>query len=158
ARTAAELDEAAEQLRHQRLTVGAVESDLQVAVGRLSELHAQVQKDKTDHYELMRQAGNLHNEAISFRAQADNLVRERERLRHKTAQDAEHLAKIDIDLQELNQADEELQARLLTARQLLSERRQDRDRIQQLHHDTQQLVADLRAERSGVASRIEVLE
>jgi chromosome segregation protein len=106
----------------------------------------------------MRQAGILHNEAVSHRAQADNLSRERERLHHRTAQAAEHLANLDVDLQELNQADEQLQARLTTARQQLAEQRQERDRLQQSHQDTQQLVADLRAERSGLASRIEVLE
>src|SRR5262249_14972205 len=56
------------------------------------------------------------------------------------------------------QADEALQRRLTAARQALADQRQERERLRQLCDDTNQLVADLRARRSGLTSRIEVLE
>src|SRR5262249_17036082 len=49
-------------------------------------------------------------------------------------------------------------ARLVTARQALTESRQERERLEQLREATTGLMADLRAQRSGLASRIEVLE
>src|SRR5262249_8232406 len=68
------------------------------------------------------------------------------------------LASIDLELQELTEADEALQKRFNNARQRLADYRQDHERFRRLRDDTQQLVADLRAQRSGLASRIEVLE
>src|SRR5262249_45704900 len=62
------------------------------------------------------------------------------------------------ELQDLTRADDELQARLSAARQNLAEQRQQRDRLRQLHDETTQLAGDLRARRSGLASRVEVLE
>src|SRR5207248_7723280 len=55
-------------------------------------------------------------------------------------------------------ADEVLQARLAAGRQALADQRQERERLAQLGDETGRLVADLRAQRSGLASRVEVLE
>src|SRR5439155_16045833 len=65
---------------------------------------------------------------------------------------------IDVELQELCQAEEALQARLGAARQTLADQRLERERLRQLGDETAQTVSDLRARRSGVASRVEVLE
>jgi chromosome segregation protein len=88
----------------------------------------------------------------------DNLRRERERLRLRSEQAAEQLTSLDLELQELTAADEGLQARLASARQRLADQRQERERLRRLRDETGQLVADLRARRSGLASRVEVLE
>src|SRR5207245_3438741 len=40
----------------------------------------------------------------------------------------------------------------------LADQRQEQERLRKLRDETNQLVADLRAQRSGLASRIEVLE
>src|SRR5262249_11531127 len=121
-------------------------------------LHTQVENDKHNHLELMRQAARLQNDVVSYKAQVDNLHRERDRLHHKTAQATEHLASIDLELQELTAADETLQARLAAARQALADKRQERERAQQQCDQTNQRVSDLRAQRSGLVSRMEVLE
>jgi chromosome segregation protein len=142
----------------QRQNVRALEEALQAAVSRLEELRGQVQADKAEHLDQMRQAARLHNDAVTYKAQVDNLARERDRLRLKTAQAAEHLASIDVELQGLTRADEALQARLGAARQKQADQRLERDRLRQLGEQTRQIVADLRAERSGLASRVEVLE
>jgi chromosome segregation protein len=144
--------------QEQRATVGVLENELQATVLRLTELNAQVQRNKAEHLEQMRQAAHLQNDAVSYKAQVDNLSRERDRLRQRTEQAAENLASIDLELQELTEADQSLQARLAAARQALTGQRQERERLRQLRDDTIQRVADLRAQRSGLASRIEVLE
>jgi chromosome segregation protein len=147
-----------EQGKAQRHGVHVLEQELQAVLGRLAQLQSQVQADKASHLEQMREAARLQNDAVSFKAQVDNLRRERERLRLKTEQAAESLASLDLELQELSEADEGLQAKLATARQTLADQRQERERLRRLHDETRQNVADLRAQRSGLASRMEVLE
>ncbi|MGH7173312.1 MAG: hypothetical protein ACRELG_23770, partial [Gemmataceae bacterium] len=105
-----------------------------------------------------RQAGRVKNDAISYKAQVDNLTRERTRLLQRSEQAAEHLASLDGELQELSAAETELQTRLSSARQTLTELRQERDRLRQLRDETTQRAADRREQRSGLLSRIEVLE
>jgi chromosome segregation protein len=144
--------------RDERQGLHVLEEELLSAIVRLSELQAQVQADKNEHLEQMRQAARLQNDVVSFKAQVDNLRRERERLRQRSAAAAEHLASLDLELQELTAADEALQARLVAARQALADQRQERERLRRLCDDTVRAVADLRAERSGLLSRIEVLE
>jgi chromosome segregation protein len=158
ARAADELRDAEAQANEQRGRLQTLEDALNAVNQGLADLQTQVQTDKAGHLELMRQAARLHNDAVSYQAQIDNLRRGRERLLAKTEQAAGHLASLDLELQELSQADEVLQARLATARQNLADQRQERDRIVQQRDATQQAVADKRAQRSGLASRIEVLE
>jgi chromosome segregation protein len=158
AQAAGELGGVEARTQERRESVRVLDDELQATVLRLAELGAQVQRDKAEHLEQMRQAAHLQNDAVSYKAQLDNLCRERDRLRHRTEQATESLASIDLELQELTQADDALQSRLTAARQVLADRRQERERLRQLSDDTVQVVADLRAERSGLASRIEVLE
>ncbi len=134
------------------------EEQLQATEARLAELRGQVLREDGEHLECMRQAGRLKNDAISYKAQVDNLTRERMRLLQRSEQAAEHLASLDLELQELSAAEEELQTRLVSARQALTELRQERDRLRQLRDETTQRASDLRAQRSGLVSRIEVLE
>ena len=63
-----------------------------------------------------------------------------------------------MELQELTAADEALQGRLGGARRTLAGLREERDRLGQARDEAAQQAADLRAARSGLASRIEVLE
>jgi chromosome segregation protein len=157
-RAAEELRSAQTQCQAEAQHVHLLEEQLNEAVRRLAELQSQIQADKTSHLEQMRQAARLQNDAVSFKAQLDNLRRERERLRLRTEQAAEHLASLDLELQELTQADAALQGKLASARQALTDWRQERERLQRLHDESQQSIADLRAERTGLASRMEVLE
>jgi chromosome segregation protein len=154
----AELGQVETQSAAHRRNVEALQSQLAAGDKRLTELQQQVDRDKTEHLDQMRQAARLQNDAVSFKAQVDNLNRERGRLRMRTEQAAEHLASLDLELQELTAADEALQARMNDEKQALSELKQERERFIKLRDETAQRVSDLRAERSGMASRIEVLE
>jgi chromosome segregation protein len=142
----------------QRQELQLLEQALKTTVGRLAELQGQSEADKSDHLEHMRRAALLQNDVVSYKAQLDNLQRERERLRLKTEQAAEHLASVDVELKALTEADEALQARLRSARQALADQRLERERLRQLGDETNQIVADLRGERTGLISRIDVLE
>src|SRR5262249_787886 len=72
------------QCQEQRHGLAQYEQEHHAAVQRLAELHAQVQSDKAEHLEQMRHAAHLQNDVVSFKAQVDQLWRERERLRLKT--------------------------------------------------------------------------
>ena len=78
-----ELTAAETQAASQRLEVMTLEEDLQATVARLAELNQQVSADKNEHLEQMRRAAHLQNDAVGYKAQVDNLRRERERLRHR---------------------------------------------------------------------------
>jgi chromosome segregation protein len=153
-----ELRQVEAQCQTQLREVQEREEELQATETRLDELRQQVQREENEHLECMRQAGRLKNDAISYKAQVDNLTRERARLLQRSEQAAEHLASLDVELQELSAAEEELQTRQGGARQALTELRQERDRLRQVRDETNQRANDLRARRSGLTSRIEVLE
>lgn len=155
---AEELADVEEQCGREREGVVALEEGLAEAVQRLAELHTQQENDQNEHLEQMRHAARLQNDVVSHKAHLDTLLRERQRLRMRTEQAAEHLASIDLELETLTTADEELQGRLTAARQRQTEHRQQRDRLGRLLDDATQLVGELRAQRSGVTSRVEVLE
>jgi chromosome segregation protein len=142
----------------QRWEVQRLEEEIRELDSRQEALREQVRREKDEHLECMRQAARLQNDAVSYRAQVDNLTRERQRLLQRSEQAVEHLASLDLELQELTTADEALQARLSAARKALAELREERDRLDQAREEAIQRAADLRAKRSGLLSRIEVLE
>jgi chromosome segregation protein len=157
-RLSEELHQVEASCQAQRRDVQEREEQLLATETRLNELNQQVQREENEHLECMRQAGRLKNDAISYKAQVDNLTRERMRLLQRSEQAAEHLASLDVELQELSAAEGELQARLSSARQTLTELRQERDRLRKVRDETIQHAAELREQRSGLVSRIEVLE
>jgi chromosome segregation protein len=139
--------------------------DVEVLAARLRDLVAasgalrrRVESDKADHLEHLRLAARHQNDAVSARARADQLRRERNRLSAKNAQAAENLASLDVELQALTDADLALQERLVSTRTAVADRTADRDRTRLAIDDLRVRMADLKARRSGLASRIEVLE
>jgi chromosome segregation protein len=154
----AEWRDAEERCGGSRTRVQALEESLAAAETALAHLHEQVERDKDLHFHWLRQAARLQNDAVSYKAQLDNLSRERGRLRQRSEQAAEHLASLDVELAELTGADEALQGRLGSARAALAGLRQERERLHQVREEATQQAADLRARRSGLHSRVEVLE
>jgi chromosome segregation protein len=157
-RVGGELQQVEVQCQARRQEVEAREEQLRATEARLVQLRHQVQTGESEHIDCMRKAGRLKNDAISHKATVDNLSRERSRLLQRSEQAAENLASLDLALQELNTADEEMQNRLAILRQTVADLRQQRDRLRQVRDETTQRGADLRAQRSGLASRIEILE
>src|SRR5262249_28453824 len=121
-------------------------------------LDGQIQADKVEHLEQMRLAARLHNEAISFTAQLESLRREQERLRQKTAQAADHLSSLELDLEQFAQAHNALHDRLTASRQAFLEQKQEREQLGRLLEQTQQTLGDLRSQRTHLAGRIDILE
>ncbi len=141
---AEELQGAEVQGQAQRGQVQVLEEQLAEVATRLAELQTQIQADQAEHLEQVRQASRLHNDAVTSHAQINTLRRERERLLLRTEQAAGNLASLDLELQELTQADEALQSRLIGARQTLAEQRQEHERLCADRDATAQAVSDLR--------------
>ncbi len=153
-----ELTQAETQASQQRMDVLTLEESFQETLTRLQEVNARSSADKDEHLEQMRRAAHLQNDAVASKAHVDNLHRERERLRQRSAQTTETLASIDSELQDLVQADEGLQTRLVAARQALDQLRQEGENLRQVRDDTVDNLSQLRQQRSGLASRVEILE
>jgi chromosome segregation protein len=141
-----------------RQEYAAHDDALRAAQRGLEELQTEVQVTKNEHLEQMRLAARLQNDSVSFKAQLDNLRREQDRLEQKSTRVAEDLASLDGELHELTAADEALQQRLLAARQTLAAQRLEREQAQTQRETAQQAAAEMRERRSGLASRIDVLE
>jgi len=154
----AERERVEKQCGSEREKVKGLVAQLQATEARLGALHRQVESDKNEHMECMRHAASMQNNVASYKAQVGGLKGERERLRLRSEQAAEILATVDVELQELKAADEALKGRLEAARQTLSDSRQERERSRQVYDETTTAAGDLRMERSGVSSRIAVLE
>jgi len=142
----------------QRHGVRAVEDEVQRVLLRLGVLQKQVEAEKKQHFEQTQQAVHLQRDAGDHKKTMDNLVSERQRLLRHSERAADNLASVDLELQELTEAEESLQASLAAARQGLAGQRQEGERFRRLRDDTAAVAAELRERRSGLASRVEVLE
>jgi chromosome segregation protein len=138
--------------------VRALENTLTETTARLRELQEQLKTDKDDQFEMANEVARSQNSVHRHKDDRDRLVAERERARSKGDQAADSLASVERQLGELATAEEDLQARLTTARQAQADNRRERNRLQGLREATARLSSELREQRSGLASRVEVLE
>src|SRR5262249_10493396 len=125
---------------------------------RLGELQRRLKEDQDRQFDLMRQASHLENEVTTCKAQLENYRHQRERFREKSDAAAGTLTSVERVLEELSEAEAALQERLNLARQALTHKRQEREHVQRLHNETTRLAIELREQRSGLVSRVEVLE
>jgi chromosome segregation protein len=146
------------QARQVRERSGQLESQLDAADAELKRLRAQVESDRSDHLERMRQTTRLQNDAISLRARLDNQRGRCDGLKARSAVAAEHIASIDHDLEELLQSEAHIQKMLVDARADLGKAEDERDGFRRESEETKQRLGDLRVQRSGLASRIELLD
>jgi chromosome segregation protein len=154
----AELREVEAQCRERQTSLEAAEQLHADLAARIAALQDQTRTDKLEHFEQMRLAARLHNDAVSYKTQVENLGRERERLRLRGTQAAGNLASLDVELRELTADEATLQAKLADARQALADQRNEAERLRQACEEKSGQIAELRARRSGLASRVEVLE
>jgi chromosome segregation protein len=158
ARARAEREQAEEQRRQQCQAAAALESALAETEARLAELRDAVEQVNDDYLEQMRKHTHLDSEANTCKADLDARIRERNTRRLKSEQNAEHLSSLDGELEVLSRAEQEVQGRLSAARTTQAEVGAEQERLKQAREETRQRAADLRAQRSGLVSRIDVLE
>ncbi len=154
----AELAEAESQALIQRQEVHTLEAALRQVESEVAQIQQQQAADKSAHFELMRRVAYLQNESFAKKAHVDNLHRERARLLSRSAQAAEHLAHIDVELEQLTQAEEQLQERLAVGRQGLIDAKAERERLRREHDSLIGQLSEARQRRSGLESRIDLLQ
>ncbi len=155
---AVERERAEEQFAGQGQTVRAAQERLEATEARLAQLQEQATANQEERLERMRTAARLQNDVASYQAQLDQLAREQLRLRLRSEQAAGHLASLDAELQELTSAEETAQQQLAETRTALADTRTERDRLRGLADETAQHAARMRERRSGLVSRLEMLE
>jgi chromosome segregation protein len=141
-----------------RAGVDALEVVLAATNARLEELHRQLKENQEGQFDLMRQTVVLQNAVNSHKKDLDKSYHERERERAKRDNHADTLASVERGLEQLAVAEADLQERLARAKQVLADKVQEGIHLQRLREDTVRLQANLREQRSGLLSRIEILE
>ncbi len=157
-RGARELESVEQAYLERHETAERLETAVADADQRLNDVRGQVQADKVALMEQMRLSARLHNERVSLRAQAESLNQHCLRLQQRTAQASQTLSEIDLEVRGLSEAEQALQQKIDTARQVHDDVRQQREKTRQLADETGQQLAAIREQRSGLASRIQVLE
>jgi chromosome segregation protein len=118
----------------------------------------QIETTKDGHLERLREAARWQNDAISVKAQIDQLTRQRDRMSSRTAKAATNLVGLDAELESLRQAESQLEDSLSKARERLAAERRRRDASKKLIADCQTELAELRSQAASLDSRIHVLE
>lgn len=131
---------------------------VQQAEDELSACREQLQQDKGQLLELMREAARWANEVVSLQAQHKTLIAHRAKLLDRQSQTSQSLEQLALESRELEEAERELQEVLQTARQTCQEVRQRREQTRQLLEQLTQQYAHRKEHRSALAAQTEVLE
>lgn len=143
----------AARLEHARLDAARAETER-----HLQRCQEAKQRGEDEVFGAMQQEANLNNEANNCRRLLDQHGRERERHRLRSSAAVGEVAALEQNLAQTAVAEQEVQARLAAAQQASTASQAERERLQGLLEQTVQREAQLRADRSGLESRIEVLE
>ncbi|MSR30367.1 MAG: chromosome segregation protein SMC [Gemmataceae bacterium] len=138
--------------------VSTLEEEESLAQDQEKTLRGKLAAEKVAHLDSMRNLARMQNAITAARASVDTLAREMGKLKQKSDQAVSHLAMIDSNLSELAVADEVLQIRLAAAKTILSDLGKEREELEGEKDRLAGVLADLQAGRSGVVTRIEVLQ
>jgi chromosome segregation protein len=144
--------------KQRRAQLDDLEKRLQDTEQELSRLRNQVETDRTEHLERLRQATRFQNDAIGLKTRFDSLRNRRDGLSARSARTAEHLASIGVELETLEQTEARFQKELANAREEQGRLAEEQADIRRQAESARQKLADLRVQRSGLVSRIELLE
>ena len=147
-----------QEAEQRRTLVAASQQALRQIVDTLADRRRQLQEDKNQLLELMRQAAHWANEVVSLEAQRKSLLAQRERLRDRHTQTSQSLEQIDSESRALERAESEMQNVLAAARQTCQEVRQRRDETRQRIEQLNQALAQLKEQRSAYAAQAEMLQ
>lgn len=123
----------------------------------IASMRQAIEELKNNHVDQERIAARYHNEAVTVRAQIDQMQRERRRLTQRKAKAATALLKLDTELNLLRKTDAELENRLHQLREQVGIERHRREASTLLIAECQDELTRLRARAAGLASRVEVL-
>jgi len=153
-----ELQRTEEEAAYKAQRVEELEAALAGLEARLNQLHDEIARARGEHLEQMRRMAQFDNNAVSHRTRLENLRRERDRLQLRGHQASETLSALEQEVTQLLAVDEALQGQLSAAREAQSAVRLERERLNDVREELGRRAADLRAEKTGRLSRIEILD
>lgn len=157
-RAETECTTAEQQVQADSDAANQVVEQVRVIANSVAEIRGRLDDIKNEHLEQLREAARWQNDAVSVKAQIDQLTRERDRMTVRTNKVANNLNSLDAELESLRQAESQIEDRLTQARDQIAFERQKRDASQSLLGDCQTELTNLRAEAAGLSSRIDLLE
>jgi chromosome segregation protein len=158
ARTAAELAAATAAADAGRDRAESAAAALTETTARIAAFGRQIQADREQQVETVRQSAHHHSAAESARTAAEQTARELARRRAEAEGKAAKYRALDAALEDLSRTDADLQGRLATAKQRHADHTAARDRFR-AEADARQADLDARRERrSALRGRAEVLE
>ncbi|MFL5328798.1 MAG: chromosome segregation protein SMC [Gemmataceae bacterium] len=156
--TTRDLAEVQHSFRAHEAQVRTLAEGLATAAAAVEQTRIDLESEKKRHLQCLRSSAKWQNETVACKALAGQLTRDRDRLTAKDSDAVGQLAALDLELAGLMRADAELQSRLAEARLALTDRMRERDTAREESQDLQSQLAHLRAQASGLTSRMEVLE
>ena len=145
-------------LEDQKAKVEEIQTEQNTRKQQLGELRKKLQTGKDTLYERLQQAARSHNEAISLKTQMESLQLQRKRQQDRHSQTQGTLTALDINLQTLEATESDLASRM---RHLIETIEQSSREIEELNLQLESLTAQqtsMREKRSGLESRVQVLE
>jgi chromosome segregation protein len=155
---AAEVRAGAEQEAAQRTQTAGAAQALAASNDALIAERAGLETDRDDHREAARAQASAHSFAGSVANQLELVRHERTRLSTKATQYTEQLASLDIELEVLQRGEQDILTRKAAAWDEVLELNRQRDHWRRQAEGAKDLLAQLRAQRTGLANRVEVLE
>ncbi|HQR06405.1 MAG TPA: chromosome segregation protein SMC [Gemmatales bacterium] len=153
-----QLDEAVKnRLECKKLTESA-EAQQAETVKQLADIRKRMQQSKETLYDRLQTAARSHNDQVSLKSQSDSLRQHRRRLGEKHSQTKETLTELDIELKSLEATEQDSASRMWTWRSTLAAIREEKEQCTlHLESKTAQWTS-IRERRSGLDSRIQVLD
>ncbi|MFQ3650008.1 MAG: chromosome segregation protein SMC, partial [Gemmataceae bacterium] len=154
----AELHRTEEEVANKAQRVQELEAALADLETRLLRLQNDIAHARGEHLEQMRRIAQFDNNTVSHRTRLDNLRRERDRLQQRGRLASDTLSALEEEANQAAAEDEAIQSQLAAARDAQSAVRLERERLNDVREELARRAADLRAEKTGRLSRIEILE
>lgn len=135
-------------------------SEMQQAetIKQLADIRRRMQQGKETLYDRLQTAARSHNDQVSLKSQSDSLKQHRRRLGEKHTQTKEILTELDLELKSLEATEQDCAGRMTAWRSTLAGLREEKEQCSlHLESKTAQWTS-IRERRSGLDSRIQVLD
>ncbi len=138
--------------------VASCEGQQAATIKQLADIRKTMQQGKETLYDRLQMAARSHNDQVSLKSQADSLRQHRRRLGEKHSQTRETLTELDLELKSLEATEQDSASRMTGLRSVLSSIREQKEQCTlHLESKTAQWTS-IRERRSGLDSRIQVLD
>jgi chromosome segregation protein len=148
----------ASSLTEQNAILDSARNRQAASVNEIASLRAQLQVGKEALYDKLQFAARSHNEEVSLRSQADSLKQHRRRLQERHSHTQGTLSALDLDMKSLETTEADMAQRIDQLRNTLSTWRTRKEETGLQIDSLSAQITSLRERRSGLESRVMVLD